>query len=135
MSSSCSALLLPLLCAKFTGICLTTGLRQLKSNKPRHADVVQRLCYSRLNSLTRTTPAGCTHSTILMLKSPQALCTPYTLCETLGANARLCLEDSEDEELPPSLWTSSVLKKRRKKMNKHKYKKRKRRDRYKTKLT
>ena len=133
MSTTFSALHLPLLFAKFAGICLTTGLRQLKSNKPGHADVVQRLCYSRLNSLTRTTPAGCIHSTVLMLKSPQALCTP--LCETLGANARLYLEDGEDEELPPSLWTSSVLKKRRKKMNKHKYKKRKRRDRYKTKLT
>jgi len=42
-------------------------------------------------------------------------------------------EGTDEEETQASVWTSSVLKKRRKKMNKHKYKKRKRRDRYKTK--
>ena len=95
-----------------------------------------RFCHTVRNTVSGT---GSQDFKLLINKFPP-MCGlgPSLLRETLqaaGGGRFHGLEElaDEEEEAPASIWTSSVLKKRRKKMNKHKYKKRKRRDRYKTK--
>ena len=113
------------------GIGSSTTSRQLKNAVPRTSGS-PRLCHTNavIMPLCRV-PATFQQSALFMFNSPEALCLPFS--GALGASSSIHLEESEDDEAS-TLWTSSVLKKRRKKMNKHKYKKRKRRDRYKTKL-
>lgn len=114
------------------GVSSKMSLRQLKSATPR-TSARPKFCHTGFTPLSGIAPVSCQNSVLFMFDSPQLLCSPF--CEKLGVNLRLQLEeDTNEDDDPFSLWTSSVLKKRRKKMNKHKYKKRKRRDRYKTKL-
>ena len=92
-----------------------------------------RLCHTNVTSLTR-----CQDFKMFINKFPPVCCSGSSaISEALKAAGNVGLhgfeESTDEEEAQASVWTSSVLKKRRKKMNKHKYKKRKRRDRYKTK--
>ena len=112
------------------GIGSSITLRQLENATPR-TSATQRVCHTS----TIITPAIATYqrSALLMFNSPEALSTQFSGALG-GASSSIHLEENSEDDEASTLWTSSVLKKRRKKMNKHKYKKRKRRDRYKTKL-
>jgi len=118
----------------YLGNSIGFSTRRLEVCKKAIPQPQPRLCHTNVTSLTR-----CQDFKLFINKFPPVCCSGSSaFSEALKAAGSVGLhgfEEStdEEEEAQASVWTSSVLKKRRKKMNKHKYKKRKRRDRYKTK--